>query len=141
MKKKVKVRIQDRWFLVELEETSENVYTAVVEGEEFVLNYMDSITFGKPIAGAESDDESVSQKLEGEEVSSSVKHLKSPMPGTIQELLVSVGDSFKKGDQICLLESMKMQQVIRAESDGTVEDIKISVGESILDGSVILNYV
>ena len=141
MKKKVKVRIQDRWFLVELEETSENVYTAVVEGEEFVLNYMDSIAFGRPIAEDESDYESVSQKLEGEEVSSSVKHLKSPMPGTIQEVLVSVGDSFKKGDQICLLESMKMQQVIRAESDGTVEDIKISVGESILDGAVILNYV
>ena len=141
MKKKVKVRIQDRWFLVELEETSENVYTAVVEGEEFVLNYMDSIAFGRPIAEDESDYESVSQKLEGEEVSSSVKHLKSPMPGTIQEVLVTVGDSFKKGDQICLLESMKMQQVIRAEADGTVEDIKISVGESILDGAVILNYV
>ena len=141
MKKKVKVRIQDRWFLVELEETSENVYTAVVEGEEFVLNYMDSIGVGKPIAKDESDYESGSQKLEGGKVFSDVKHLKSPMPGTIQEVLVSVGDSFKKGDQICLLESMKMQQVIRAESDGKVEDIKISVGESILDGAVILNYV
>ena len=127
--------------MVELEETSENVYTAVVEGEEFVLNYMDSIAFGRTIEEDESDYESVSQKLEGGEVSSSVKHLKSPMPGTIQEVLVSVGDSFKKGDQICLLESMKMQQVIRAESDGKVEDIKISVGESILDGAVILNYV
>ncbi|GIS64510.1 MAG: hypothetical protein CM1200mP3_07580 [Chloroflexota bacterium] len=35
--------------MVELEETSENVYTAVVEGEEFVLNYMDSMGVGKPI--------------------------------------------------------------------------------------------
>lgn len=126
---------------MELEETSENVYTAVVEGEEFVLNYMDSIAVGKPIVEDEIDYESVSQKLEGGKVFSDVKHLKSPMPGTIQEVLVSVGDSFKKGDQICLLESMKMQQVIRAEADGKVEDIKISVGESILDGAVILNYV
>ena len=126
---------------MELEETSENVYIAVVDGEEFVLNYMDSIAVGEPIAEDEIGYESVSQKLEGGKVFSDVKHLKSPMPGTIQEVLVSVGDSFKKGDQICLLESMKMQQVIRAESDGKVEDSKIYVGESILDGAVILNYV
>ncbi len=126
---------------MELEETSENVYVAVVEGEEFKLNYMDSVAVEKPIAEDESDSASVPQKLEGGEVFSSPKSLKSPMPGTIQEVLVSVGHTFKKGDQICLLESMKMQQVIRAESDGTVKEIKISVGESILDGAVILNYV
>ena len=45
MKKKVRVRIQDRWFLVELEETSENVYTAVVEGEEFAPEEDDVIIF------------------------------------------------------------------------------------------------
>lgn len=130
--------------MVELEETSGNVYTAVVEGEEFILSYMDSSSVEKPIAEDESDSEfgpPVPQKLVGGEVFSSAKSLKSPMPGTIQEILVSVGHTFKKGDQICLLESMKMQQVIRAESDGTVEEIKISVGESILDGAVILNYV
>ncbi|GIS64511.1 MAG: hypothetical protein CM1200mP3_07590 [Chloroflexota bacterium] len=69
----------------------------------------------------------VSQKLEGGKVFSDVKHLKSPMPGTIRErywFLWAI--HLKKGDQICLLESMKMQQVIRAGADGKVEDIKIS---------------
>ena len=126
---------------MELKETSENVYTAVVEGEEFILNYMDSIAVERPIIEEASDSGSVPQKLEGGEISSGVKYLKSPMPGTIQEVLVSVGDTFKKGDQICLLESMKMQQVIRAESDGTVEEISIALGQSILDGAVILSYV
>ena len=127
--------------MVELEETSENVYIAVVDGEEFVLNYMNSIAVGEPIAEDEIDYESVSQKLEGGKVFSDVKHLKSPMPGTIQEVFVSAGDIFEEGDQICLLESMKMQQIIRAESHGTVKEVKVSQGEAILDGAVILNYV
>ena len=63
------------------------------------------------------------------------------MPGTIQEVFVSAGDIFEEGDQICLLESMKMQQIISAESHGTVKEVKVSQGEAILDGAVILNYV
>jgi len=127
---------------VELEETSENVYTAFVEDEEFILNYMDSAPSSMSVAEDDRDSESVLGKLDGMgEISPMVKPMRSPMPGTIQEVFVSVGDKFEEGDQICLLESMKMQQIIRSESHGTVKEVKVSQGEAILDGAVILNYV
>ena len=127
---------------MELEETSENVYTAFVEDEEFILNYMDSHPPSMSVAEDDRDSESVLGKLDGMgEISPMVKPMRSPMPGTIQEVFVSVGDKFEEGDQICLLESMKMQQIIRAESHGTVKEVKVSQGEAILDGAVILNYV
>ena len=127
---------------MELEETSENVYTAFVEDEEFILNYMDSPPPSMSIAEYDRDSESALGKLDGMgETFPMVKPMRSPMPGTIQEVFVSAGDIFEEGDQICLLESMKMQQIIRAESHGTVKEVKVSQGEAILDGAVILNYV
>jgi biotin carboxyl carrier protein len=141
MNKKVKVRVHGRWFLVELEEVSENTYTAYVEGEEFLLSYMDSRDGSLFTGDFVSDPEPVAQKSDGiGKTNGPIRSLRSPMPGTIQEILVTVGDTFKKGDQICLLESMKMQQVVRAESDGMVEAIKVFAGDSVLDGAVILEY-
>ena len=141
MNKKVKVRVHGRWFLVELGQVSENTYTAYVEGEEFLLSYMDSRNGSSPTDDFVSDSEPVAQEPDGiGKTNDSMQFLRSPMPGTIQEILVIVGDTFKKGDQICLLESMKMQQVVRAESDGMVEAIKVFAGDSVLDGAVILEY-
>ena len=126
---------------MELGQVSENTYTAYVEGEEFLLSYMDSRDGSSPTDDFVSDSEPVAQKPDGiGKTNDSMQFLRSPMPGTIQEILVIVGDTFKKGDQICLLESMKMQQVVRAESDGMVEAIKVFAGDSVLDGAVILEY-
>ena len=59
------------------------------------------------------------------------------MPGTVIEVLVEVGQQVNSGDEVCILESMKMQQVLRSEVSGVVESIEVSEGEQILDGHVI----
>ena len=60
------------------------------------------------------------------------------MPGTVLSILVSVGDYLMIGDDVCLLESMKMQQVLRSDLEGPVKSIVVSVGETILHGDTIL---
>ena len=60
-----------------------------------------------------------------------------PMPGTVIEVLVNVGQQVNSGDEVCILESMKMQQVLRSEVSGIVKSIEVSEGEQILDGHVI----
>ena len=136
------MRVEGRWFLVELEETSENTYTAVVQGEEFQLSYVDSRrgsapTQLDPVSTSELD---VAKPDSSGYSNGPVDFLRSPMPGTIQEILVGVGDTIRKGDQICVLESMKMLQKVRAESDGIVKAIRVSAGDSVLHGAVILEY-
>ena len=59
------------------------------------------------------------------------------MPGTVIEVLVRVGQQISSGDEVCILESMKMQQVLRSEVSGIVKSIEVSEGEQILDGHVI----
>ena len=61
----------------------------------------------------------------------------SPMPGTILNVKVSVGQSVKKGDVICVLEAMKMENDIPAPQDGVIASINIQKGASVNAGDVL----
>ncbi len=57
--------------------------------------------------------------------------VKSPMPGTILDIKVNVGDSVKSGQVLCILEAMKMENDIVAPQDGTVDAILVSKNDSV----------
>jgi len=61
-----------------------------------------------------------------------------PMPGKILGVNVKNGDSIKRGDVICILEAMKMQNEIMATQDGTVSDVRVVVGQNVSTGDVIV---
>ena len=61
----------------------------------------------------------------------------SPMPGTILAVKVSVGDSVKKGDVICILEAMKMENEIPAPNDGVIASINVQKGASVSAGDIL----
>ena len=60
-----------------------------------------------------------------------------PMPGTILNVKVSVGQSVKKGDVICVLEAMKMENDIPAPCDGVIASVNTSKGASVNSGDVL----
>ena len=64
--------------------------------------------------------------------------IKAPLPGTIIELKVNVGDTVKQGDVVLVLEAMKMQNNIESEYDGKVTSITVKQGETVMEGSVLL---
>jgi len=64
--------------------------------------------------------------------------IKSPLPGTVTELKVNVGDTVKQGDVVLVLEAMKMQNNIESEYDGTVTSITVKQGETVMEGAVLL---
>ncbi len=60
-----------------------------------------------------------------------------PMPGTILNVKVSAGQSVKKGDVICVLEAMKMENDIPAPCDGVIASINIQKGANVNANDVI----
>ncbi len=64
--------------------------------------------------------------------------IKAPLPGTVTEVKVNVGDTVKQGDVVLVLEAMKMQNNIESEYDGTVTSITVKQGETVMEGSVLL---
>ena len=57
-----------------------------------------------------------------------------PLPGLIREVLVSEGDQVKKGQKIMVLEAMKMENEINADSDGTITSLLVAKGDSVQGG-------
>ena len=63
--------------------------------------------------------------------------LKSQIPGKVVSISVENGDSVKKGDVVCTLESMKMQVAVKAHKDGVIQNIKAKEGASVAKGDII----
>ena len=60
-----------------------------------------------------------------------------PMPGTILSVKVTPGQAVKKGDVICVLEAMKMENDIPAPQDGVIASINVSKGASVAANDVL----
>ncbi|HOA54039.1 MAG: biotin/lipoyl-containing protein [Acetivibrionales bacterium] len=63
--------------------------------------------------------------------------IKAPMPGTILDIKVNVGEAVKRGQVILILEAMKMENEIVAPADGTVAQIQAAKGSSVNAGDVL----
>ena len=65
------------------------------------------------------------------------KKIVSPLPGVIIDVCVKEGDAVKRGQKIAVIEAMKMENDILAESDGTVTAIYVKKTDSVLEGADI----
>ena len=61
-----------------------------------------------------------------------------PLPGTITEVCVTVGQQVKEGQTVVILEAMKMQNNIEAETTGTITSIMVKQGDTVMEGSVLV---
>lgn len=66
------------------------------------------------------------------------KKVTSPLPGVIIEVSVKVGDQVKEGQQVAVLEAMKMENTIEATVSGTVTAVNVNKGDSVLEGAPII---
>ena len=69
------------------------------------------------------------------------KKLLCPMPGLVKAMLVSVGQEVKAGEALCMVEAMKMENVLRAERDVTVSKVHAAEGDSLAVDAVIMEFV
>jgi propionyl-CoA carboxylase alpha subunit len=63
-----------------------------------------------------------------------------PMPGLVKAIAVKVGQEVKAGEQLCIIEAMKMENVLSAERDATVKAILAKEGDSLAVDAVILEF-
>ncbi len=69
-----------------------------------------------------------------------INEVKAPMPGMVLRILVAVGDEVKKGDPILVLESMKMENVLKSPGNGVVDQIICQQGKSVEKADVLLKF-
>ncbi len=68
------------------------------------------------------------------------KLLLCPMPGLVKAIHVSQGQEVKAGEALCVVEAMKMENILRAERDAMVKSIKAKAGDSLAVDAVIMEF-
>ena len=63
-----------------------------------------------------------------------------PMPGLVKLIAVKAGQEVKAGEQLCIVEAMKMENVLTAERDATVKAVLVSEGDSLAVDAVIMEF-
>ena len=64
----------------------------------------------------------------------------SPMPGLVVSMDVAQGEEVKEGQVLCVIEAMKMQNIIRAERDGVIKLVGAKAGDSVAADDVLAEF-
>ena len=66
--------------------------------------------------------------------------LNAPLPGVIVSIDVQAGQSVKSGQQVCMLEAMKMKNVIRSDRDGVIAQVNVNPGDLVKHNQPIFTF-
>ena len=69
-----------------------------------------------------------------------IGELKAPMPGLVLRIFVKEGDGVSKGDNLLILEAMKMENIIKAPADAVVKTVKIIPGDKVEKAQILLLF-
>ena len=69
-----------------------------------------------------------------------IAELKAPMPGLVLNILVKEGEQIKKGDNLLVLEAMKMENILKSPADLTVKSIRVSPGDKVEKNQIMLVF-
>ena len=140
MDKKFKIKVSDVWYSVEIIDLDSNEALVSVDGEEIsveiVKDVVDKVEQDS-IVDSNQDSKNELQPKAPKKISAP-KVFKSPMPGVIISVAHKEGDNVITGDDVCVLEAMKMQQTLKADWSGIVKKVHVKAGDQVLDGDPIL---
>ena len=80
------------------------------------------------------------EKLPEKQAADTSKMIISPMPGLVVSMDVEVGQTVREGEVVCVIEAMKMQNIIRAEREGVVKTVSAKGGDSVAADEVLVEF-
>ena len=131
--KEYNYKIKGAPYNVKINGIEENIAKVEVNGIEFEVELEKPVAQPKPVVRAV---EAPKEKLEA--VEAGVSAVRAPLPGTINDIKVTVGQAVKKGETVVVLEAMKMENNIDADRDGKVQEVKVQRGETVMEGAILI---
>jgi glutaconyl-CoA/methylmalonyl-CoA decarboxylase subunit gamma len=136
---KMRVKVANEVFDVEVENLSARPIIAHIEGETFEVWPEDT----QPEAQVFETRPALVVASAAAAPSAAVKSLTSvtsPLPGTILTINVKVGDTVAPGKELLVLEAMKMKNAIKATRAGTIAAIYVTSGQTVAHNQPLLDY-
>ncbi len=132
--KEYKYNIAGKEYIVHVGERTDNVTTVTVNGDTYNVEAIpEPVVEKKPVIAPV-----VVKKTETKDDLQDA--LRSPLPGTIIEIVAKVGDEVKEGDTLVILEAMKMDNNLIAEKNGKVKAILVAEGETVKENTPLVTF-
>jgi biotin carboxyl carrier protein len=142
---KIHVKIQDKVFEVRINDILTRPIQAIVDGEMFEV-WPEELM----VPSSDQRKETVSQVTHPiqpadigmieDRSSINAKTVKAPIPGVIIEVKVNAGDAVEYGQELCVLEAMKMKNSIRSGKAGTIDKVMVSAGDQVRQSQTLMEY-
>lgn len=141
--KQYKYTINGNKYEVAIGDITDNIATLTVNGEEFKVEMEREAEpeKKKPVvrpAAASANSSEGGASAADNSVASKANALKAPLPGVITDILVEVGQEVSAGDNVIVLEAMKMANNLQAEKSGKVTAICVQVGQSVMEDEALV---
>ncbi|MEO0881384.1 MAG: acetyl/propionyl/methylcrotonyl-CoA carboxylase subunit alpha [Pseudomonadota bacterium] len=125
-----------------------NLFEGVIDGEPFAVSFLRSKSgpvvrhrgAALPVMVSRSSVADLYQRLPEKEAPDTSKLIMSPMPGLVVSIDVELGQEVKSGEGVCVVEAMKMQNIIRAEAEGVVKAINVEAGAAVAADEVMVEF-
>ena len=62
------------------------------------------------------------------------------MPGAVVSVSVKPGDKVVDGQELCIIEAMKMQNILKSEKEGTIKSVKVKAGDSVTVDELLIEF-
>ncbi len=123
-----RIKVGDRWYAVQVGDLSYSPVDVTVEGETYSVEVEGLPPKKLPESRRRRQrptDIAAPPRSQAGAAPPSDDIVRSPMPGRVISVLVQPGDRVSQGDEVCVVEAMKMEQSIRATRDGVVKVVHV----------------
>ena len=111
-------------------------YNITVNGTAYDVTVEETDAGAAPVAAAPAPKKAAAPKAAPAGAQGGVK-IEAPMPGTVMDVKLKVGDKVTNSTPIVIIEAMKMENEIPATCDGTIASINVNKGDSVNTGTLI----
>jgi len=140
--KEYKYTINGNKYEVEIGDIVDNIASVKVNGEDYKVEMepeaepeKKKVVLGKPAAAPSESAATATASAANVNTNNAVK---APLPGTIVEVKVAVGDEVQPGDVVVVLEAMKMANNLEAEKGGKVTAVLVQPGQSVMEEDALV---
>jgi len=138
--KQFKYTINGKHYNVTVKKVDETIAEVEVNGTPYQVLLekpvkKQAITIKRPVQTPTSTTGTSSSTISHPEKIKTGSAVKSPLPGVILSIDCKTGDSVKKGQNLLVLEAMKMENTIPSDRDGVISEIKVNAGDSVMEGT------
>ncbi|GAP22168.1 acetyl-CoA carboxylase biotin carboxyl carrier protein subunit [Leptolinea tardivitalis] len=138
------IKIGEQTYSVELDNLEARPVVAMVNGEKIEVWPEEETPVALPEKPADQSSLRQSDNRPSEiplgMPPASSRGVAAPIPGVIIEIKVAAGQSVNRGDELCVLEAMKMKNSIRAGRSGVIGHILVSTGDQVRHNQILMEF-